>query len=393
MRGQKREYRMSAKTAGQRGQTLLLIDDSASALAALVQALQAQGMTVAVAHDLQQAMRHAHRTPPDLVLLAARAAGHDGAAACAQLKQQPALHEVPFIVVTADAGSRQRAFACGAADCIAQPLQVADTVARIELHLRLRIAQRCLAQNEAALRRENALRRESEQQLHRMHALLEQRSALPADELVQLNASLRQSESRLRRLVESNIIGIFFWNGTRRIIDANDAFLQLLGYTRADLEDGKIGWERMSPPEYAASVERVVAEMRRTGSFTPYEKEYIRKDGSRVPVLVGGALLDAAHEEGVAFVLDLSAHKRAEEQIRDVAPHDALTGLPNRRMGENRLQPAIPHAARTGTAQNLTRIEAICAREIGCLYATMASVSSAAEDSRAVWPSSTNRST
>jgi PAS domain S-box-containing protein len=132
----------------------------------------------------------------------------------------------------------------------------------------------------------------------------------------QAEEALREKEARIRRLIESNIIGIFFWDLHGGVSEANDAFLHMVGYTRDELLCGTIQWTDLTPPEYRAADERVAAEMRTTGTATPYEKEYIRKDGSRVPVLIGGALFDGSQELGVAFVLDLSERKQAEEALR-----------------------------------------------------------------------------
>jgi len=91
--------------------------------------------------------------------------------------------------------------------------------------------------------------------------------------------------------------------------------LQLVGYDREDLLAGRINWKDITPSEYQAADERALEEIRQTGSCNPFEKEYFRRDGSRAPVLVGRALLDSK-EQVVAFVLDLTEHKRAEEALR-----------------------------------------------------------------------------
>ena len=158
--------------------------------------------------------------------------------------------------------------------------------------------------------------------------------------------ALRERESRIRRLVDSNIIGVEFWDVHGGIWDANDALLRMLGYTRADLEAGRVNWMSMTPPEFQALDERVLEEIRRTGSCTPFEKEYLHRDGRRVPVLIAGAAFEGTPERGVAFVLDLTERKRAEERIRHLAQHDSLTGLPNRDLFRDRVGQAIAHAHR-----------------------------------------------
>jgi PAS domain S-box-containing protein len=125
---------------------------------------------------------------------------------------------------------------------------------------------------------------------------------------------VRQREARIRRLVESNIIGIFFWRLDGAITQANDALLETVGYSREELLSGRVSWADMTPPEHAPADERAKAEIAATGSCRPYEKEFVHKDGRRVPVLVGGALLEGSRDEGVAFVLDLTARRRAEQR-------------------------------------------------------------------------------
>ncbi|HEY1784428.1 MAG TPA: PAS domain S-box protein [Pirellulales bacterium] len=132
-----------------------------------------------------------------------------------------------------------------------------------------------------------------------------------AVERAKAKAELEQQELRLRRVVDSNVIGIAFADFHGHLTSANDAFLQLIGYRRDDLEAGVIQRAAVSAPEYADRTERALAEVHRTGKCAPYEKEYVRKDGSRVPVLVGVARIEDAGQI-VLFVLDLTEHREAE---------------------------------------------------------------------------------
>jgi PAS domain S-box-containing protein len=125
----------------------------------------------------------------------------------------------------------------------------------------------------------------------------------------------KTTEDRVRRLVEAGILGIFFATVEGGIVEANQAFLQMLQYDRQDLISGRLRWGDLTPAQWRERDERSMAEFLATGVFQPYEKEYFRKDGSRVPVLVGGARMQTPNE-GVVFVLDLSEQKRAEEKIR-----------------------------------------------------------------------------
>jgi PAS domain S-box-containing protein len=131
-------------------------------------------------------------------------------------------------------------------------------------------------------------------------------------------SELRASEIRLRRLYESGIVGVIYWSTNGQITDANDRFLQMVGYTREDLAAGRLDWVGLTPAEFRPLDERSVAELKALGvNREPFEKEYLRKDGTRVPVVVAGAMLDDARLEGVAFVLDITERKRADGALRE----------------------------------------------------------------------------
>jgi PAS domain S-box-containing protein len=125
-------------------------------------------------------------------------------------------------------------------------------------------------------------------------------------------------QAKIRRLVDSNIIGIFIWTSSGGIIDANDAFLRIVGYGREDLRAGHLSWVELTPPEWRDRTVRAAVEAGITGAVQPFEKEYFRKDGSRVPVLVGRAMLEGRPNEGVGFVVDLTDRKRVEEAAREI---------------------------------------------------------------------------
>jgi PAS domain S-box-containing protein len=125
----------------------------------------------------------------------------------------------------------------------------------------------------------------------------------------------KRIESRFRRLVDSNVQGVFFWNTNGETTGANDAFLRMIGYSRQDLDAGLIRWADMTPPELAEQDRRALSELAATGVCEPFEKEFIRRDGSRVPVLMGPATFEDNHDEGFCFVLDLSERKKLEQQF------------------------------------------------------------------------------
>src|SRR6185295_4312476 len=121
------------------------------------------------------------------------------------------------------------------------------------------------------------------------------------------------SEAALRSIFDSNMVGIVFWNSTGEITDANDAFLQMVRYTREDLSAGRLRWKELTPPEYAPQDAVAIAQVNDRGACQPYEKEYFRKDGSRLHVLIGGARVAQTPLTGVAYVVDMSAKRDTDE--------------------------------------------------------------------------------
>ncbi|PSN76243.1 hypothetical protein C8B47_28330, partial [filamentous cyanobacterium CCP4] len=124
----------------------------------------------------------------------------------------------------------------------------------------------------------------------------------------------RDSEARFSRLAESGIIGTIVADLNGAVVEANDAFLNMVGYTQEDLRSGQIRWQEMTPTEYQDVSERSQAELRTRGVCTPFEKEYIRKDGSRAPILLGSAML--SESTVIGFVLDIADRKQAEAALR-----------------------------------------------------------------------------
>jgi PAS domain S-box-containing protein len=135
-------------------------------------------------------------------------------------------------------------------------------------------------------------------------------------ENARLYSDLREREARIRGLVDSNIIGIVIWDAQGRIIEANQAFLDIVGYAREDLVSGRLRWTELTPAEWRDADDQALAELKTFGTVQPREKEYFRKDGSRVPILIARALFEWKQDEGVAFVLDMTDRRRAEEMLR-----------------------------------------------------------------------------
>ena len=164
-----------------------------------------------------------------------------------------------------------------------------------------------------------------EEVLYHAQNILEQRVKERTNELAQMNLQLtkelaerkrveeklRESESRFRRLSDSNMIGIMFWDLKGRITEANDAFLDMLGYTREDLDAGKIHWDQVTRPDNLSLDDSAFSEMSKTGACTPFKRQFIRKDGRAVTLLFGAALLAGSQNKIVCFALDLSRYGSA----------------------------------------------------------------------------------
>ncbi|MEG5063943.1 PAS domain S-box protein [Microcoleus sp. B3-A4] len=133
----------------------------------------------------------------------------------------------------------------------------------------------------------------------------------------QTELALRESEMRFRSVVESNMIGIGFWDASGEVTDANDALLEMIGYTREDLASGQIRWLELTAPEYLELDRIALAQVEAEGSCAPFEKEYLRKDGTRFPVLVGGGNFQGCTDKGAFFVLDITDRKQAQNQLRE----------------------------------------------------------------------------
>jgi PAS domain S-box-containing protein len=135
-------------------------------------------------------------------------------------------------------------------------------------------------------------------------------------ENTRLYRDLAKREAKIRRLVDANVVGILIWDLDGTILEANDAFLRMVGYEREDLVSGRLSWTDLTPAQWRGRDRRdIVEQIQRTRSVQPFEWEYCRKDGSRVPVLAGAASFEG-ESQGVGFVLDLTERKRVEQALR-----------------------------------------------------------------------------
>jgi len=187
---------------------------------------------------------------------------------------------------------------------LAQERLIANEDLRTEIVERQRVEE-ALREQKEELEAANEELRISEEEL-----------ASQLEELQQSRDALRESESKFKRLYDSNIIGVIFWDTAGNISQANSEFLRIVGYTEEDVLSGKARWKDMTPPEYAYLDEKALKEMAETGVSVPFEKEYIRKDGSRVPVIIGAVIFKGQRDVGICFVQDITERKRAEEALR-----------------------------------------------------------------------------
>jgi PAS domain S-box-containing protein len=175
----------------------------------------------------------------------------------------------------------------------------------------------------------------------------------------QVEAVLREREGRIRRLIDADIIGIFLFDIEGPIFEANDAFLRMVGYDRQDLVSGRLRWTDLTPQEWRdRDARQWVPELRMTGRVQPYEKEYFRKDGSRVPVLIGIASFEEGTNQGVAFVLDLTERKRAETERERLRQLEAELAHINRVSMMGELTVALAHELKQPIAAAVSNAEA-----------------------------------
>jgi len=155
-------------------------------------------------------------------------------------------------------------------------------------------------------------------------------SCIDITERRRLEQQLQYSEQKLRSLVESNIFGVTVSDTTGRIYETNERFAQIVGYSKDEMLSGAVTWRQLVPPDYQEMQDQIDQTLLSTGVIPPYEKEYLRKDGSRVPVLVAGAMID--QEQGIALVviLDISERKEVErrkQEFQSMVSHELRTPL------------------------------------------------------------------
>jgi len=149
-------------------------------------------------------------------------------------------------------------------------------------------------------------------------------AAIDVSKLKQSEISLRESEARFRGVVESNMVGILFWGASGCITDGNEMAVQMLGYSQAELQSGQVRWIDITPPEFHEIDVAMQAQLLTEGVCSPFEKAYIRKDGAQVPILIGGALLPGYNDRGVAYFLDITDRKQAEQEREQLLQQEQI---------------------------------------------------------------------
>jgi PAS domain S-box-containing protein len=262
---------------------LLAVDDSSTYLQELGSQLRQEGYDVVLATSGEEALELLAAQPVDCILLDLIMPGLSGQDTCRRIKQRAEWRDIPLVMLTArdDRDAMIEGINAGADDYIAKSADFDVLKARLRAQLR---------------------RKHFEDENRRIR-----------EQLVR-----RETEARFQRLIHSNIIGVILGDLGGRLTDANDAFLTMLGYSRAELEAGKLRWNELTPSEWREQTKTAVEQLRSAGSATPYENEYFRKDGSRLPTMLGLVLMEGT-DTVVGFVLDRTEQKLAEEKLKKYA--------------------------------------------------------------------------
>jgi PAS domain S-box-containing protein len=251
------------------GRPLVLnIDDTQQSRYSKTRVLQHAGYEVVEGGTGTEALRLVRELQPELVLLDVRLPDMSGLDVCRRIKQDPASANIPVIQISATfvTDEDQKNGLKGGADIyLTEPLEPKELETVVNVLLRLRRTEAGLAEN----------------------------------------------EKRWQRLVDANVVGVVVVEDNR-ITEANELFLSMLGYTREELQQGRITIQSITPPEQLEATEQLLADVVEHGSCAPFEKEYVRKNGLRVNVVVGGAVLDRRRRRWMMLVLDMSEHKRME---------------------------------------------------------------------------------
>lgn len=253
---------------------------------------------------------------PHLLMLDWHMPGVSGLEALTFLRERYDEVTLPIIVLTASRREEdlEAALAAGANDFVPKPFRDAELRARVRTLVRVRLLAGTLrkreAESQAALAEAREARTLSESALRDVQAVTE---------------ALREREERLLRLTETGIVGILEWECSGTLTRANDTFLHMVGYRREDVEAGRLDVHSLTPPEYQEATGYSARTLKETGVLPLMEKQYFRKDGTRVDVLIGGATLGTERKRGIMLVLDITGRKALEVALRESVERLRLT--------------------------------------------------------------------
>lgn len=280
---------------------VLVVDDDSALIRTLADILRLHGFAPETAQSGQEGLALAREHAPALALVDLRLPDMDGVELASRLHALSELTQVVVLTGNASVESAVAAMREQSMDYLVKPVQI-DRLLQV-----------------ITMAGERWQRRRAEERL-------------------------RQSDERFRRVVESDMLGMMFFRMGGDIFDANEAFLRMTGFSRADLEAGNVNWKDLTPAEYDQLDARKATELERDGVVAPYEKEYIRKDGKRVSVLIGAAMLEGQNG-GVSFVLDITEKKSAEQALAERArQQEAVAAFGQRALRDEDMQALFEEA-------------------------------------------------
>ena len=289
---------------GDAGKTKILVIEDHPEMRRFIAEVLSSEYRVITAADGLEGLSTAAVERPDLVVTDLMMPKLGGDEVVRRMRATKDLMQLPVLVLSARADDelRLKLLAESVQDYLVKPFSAGELRARVRNLVTMKLT-RDLLQQELASQTEDvaSLTRE---------LILNKRSL---EENLKVTGGL---EAKIRRLVEANVVGIVMWNLEGAITGANQAFLNIVQYGEDEIASGRVRWTDLTPAEWRNRDKQAIAELKASRIFKPFEKEFFRKDGSRVSVLLGGALFENGGNDGVAFVLDLTEQKRAEEALR-----------------------------------------------------------------------------
>lgn len=246
---------------------ILNIDDTPSSRYTKTRILRQAGYRVVEASTGAEGLRAVHEESPALVLCDVNLPDMNGIDVCRTIKNDPLTRSIPVVQISATfvtPHDQQIGLEGGAEIYLTEPIEALELTTVVKVLLRLHSTERGLV----------------------------------------------QSEARWRSFVDSNIIAVIVCRSDR-IVEANAAFLQMTGFTAQDLANPGVTWQSITPPDNHESTEAALRELRLRGNIAPFEREYVRKDGSRLWAMVGAAMISEAEDRWMAFIVDISDRKHA----------------------------------------------------------------------------------